>query len=48
MKQEASIEKHVFIPRWDEHEKGYSCTVCGVLKEEHQQFEIPVEPKKPS
>lgn len=32
-------EKHKFAPRWDEHEKGYYCTVCGVLKEEHGMFD---------
>lgn len=29
------MDKHIFNPHWDEQEKGYYCTVCGVLKEEH-------------
>lgn len=35
------IEQHRFIPRWDKHEQGYYCVVCGVLKEEHAQFTKP-------
>lgn len=32
--------RHKFIPRWDKHEKGFYCTECGVLKEEHGPFDL--------
>jgi hypothetical protein len=48
MMQKTTIDKHEFIPRWDEHEKGFYCAVCGVLKEEHNKFDVRAEPKEPA
>lgn len=47
-KNKTPIDKHKFSPRWDDHEKGYYCTLCGVLKQEHGPFEIPTKPGKAS
>jgi peptide methionine sulfoxide reductase MsrB len=48
MTQKKMTEKHEFSPLWDEHEKGFYCIVCGVLKEEHRQFEPDTKLEEPA